>query len=106
MSGEEQDRYDVAVLGHKFPVSAKDVELTQRAADHVNGKAEYYRGKYNELTGGQLAALVALDVAEDLFREREQFTGVRRDEEDAWSEAQAKMKSLLKKLDSADSATG
>ncbi len=100
MNAEDKQRVDIAVLGHKFPVSAGDSDLTQRAADHINARAEFYRSKYGELTSGQLAALVALDIGEELFREREQRNERQREQDEKLSEAESRASALLEKLNS------
>lgn len=102
MSGEEKERVDIRVLGHTFPVSADDSHLTQRAADHINARAEFYSGKYDGLSPAQLAALVALDISEELFREREQRTNAKREEDAQWSEAQSRADNLNSRLDTVE----
>lgn len=100
MAANESPGIKIEVMGYTFPVNVPDADLTQRAADHINDRMEFYRSKYADLTAGQVAALVALDISEELYREREQNEGFRRSEEAQWTKAQARMNGLLSQLNS------
>jgi len=70
----------VELLGQKFTLKSDDEEEYLRdLAKFVNRKLNEIKKATGRVDTGQIALLAALDIADDLFRERERTKDVKRD---------------------------
>ena len=92
----EKQRVDIEILGQKYPIRSEAApEYVRKLATFVDGRAREIRG---DASGGDLArvlALTALDVAEELFRLREE----RKDQDVDHKDVTARLGALRQLLD-------
>ena len=69
----EKQRVDIEILGQKYPVRSEAApEYVRKLAAFVDGRAREIRGDASGGDPARVLALTALDVAEELFRLREE----------------------------------
>lgn len=73
-------KVEVSLLGQRFTVrSDKDEAYLHQVASFVNRKFEELRRQTRTASSHQLALLVAMNLADELFRAEERHAGVRAD---------------------------
>jgi cell division protein ZapA len=61
----------VKILGHEYKIrSSESAEFVQEVALYVDGVMSSISSRMNTVTSAQVAVLAALNIAEELFRER------------------------------------
>ncbi|HTG13453.1 MAG TPA: cell division protein ZapA [Candidatus Eisenbacteria bacterium] len=69
----EKQRVDIEILGQKYPVRSEAApEYVRKLASFVDGRAREIRGEASGGDPSRVLALTALDVADELFRLREE----------------------------------
>ncbi len=64
-------RFDIRVIGQEFSVlSDKGDEYVNRIVQHINERAKEIGDTSEDVTTSDIAILVALNITEELFRER------------------------------------
>lgn len=88
-------KVEVSLLGQRFAVrSDRDEAYLHQVASFVNRKFEDLRRQSRTATSHQLALLVAMNLADELFRNEERHAGVRR-------ELQSRTERVLASVDAA-----
>jgi cell division protein ZapA len=69
----EKQRVDIEILGQKYPIRSEAApEYVRKLATFVDGRAREIRGTASGGDSTRVLALTALDVADELFRLREE----------------------------------
>lgn len=90
---EKKQNIRVNIYGQEYPIKSEaDTGYVQRVADYVDRKMKEIAEKIPARTQTQIAVLAALNIADDLFKERE-------DKEKKLSEVEEKTQSLIEWLD-------
>jgi len=90
---EKKQNIRVNIFGQEYPIKSEaDIGYVQRVAEYVDRKMKEIAEKIPARTQTQIAVLAALNIADDLFKERE-------DKEKKISEVEEKTQSLIERLD-------
>lgn len=90
---DKKQSIKVNIYGQEYPIrSEAEVSYVQKVAEYVDRKMKEIGEKIPARTHGQLAVLAALNIADELFKERE-------DKEKKLSEVEEKTQSLIEWLD-------
>ena len=69
----EKQRIDIEILGQKYPIRSEAApEYVRKLATFVDGRAREIRGDVSAGDPARILALTALDVADELFRLRDE----------------------------------
>jgi cell division protein ZapA len=69
----EKQRVDIEILGQKYPIRSEATpEYVRKLAAYVDGRAREIRGDAASQDQVRVLALTALDMADELFRLREE----------------------------------
>ena len=77
MMDNERKSIRVKIFGSEYPLRGESEEFTRKVASHVDDMINTIHNKIPEQPTLTVAVLSALNVAEDLFKEREQGTIVK-----------------------------
>jgi cell division protein ZapA len=92
----EKQRVDIEILGQKYPIrSEAEPEYVRKLASFVDGRARESRGDAAGGDPARVLALTALDVADELFRLRDE----RREQEVDTKDVSARLGALRQLLD-------
>jgi cell division protein ZapA len=90
---ERKQNIRVNIYGQEYPIKSEaDAGYVQKVAEYVDGKMKEIAGKIPARTQSQIAVLAALNIADELFKERE-------DKEKKLTEVEEKTQSLIEWLD-------
>jgi len=90
---EKKQNIRVNIYGQEYPIrSEADIGYVQRVAGYVDRKMKEIAEKIPARNQAQIAVLAALNIADELFKERE-------DKEKKLSEVEEKTQSLIEWLD-------
>jgi len=90
---EKKQNIRVNIYGQEYPIKSEaDIDYVQRVAEYVDRKMKEIAEKIPGRTQTQIAVLAALNIADDLFKERE-------DKEKKLTEVEEKTQSLIEWLD-------
>lgn len=90
---ERKQNIRVNIYGQDYPIKSEaDTGYVQKVAEYVDGKMKEIAGKIPARTQSQIAVLAALNIADELFKERE-------DKEKKLTEVEEKTQSLIEWLD-------
>ena len=86
-------RFDIKVIGQEFSVlSDKGDEYVSKIVQHINERAREIGDASEDVTTSDIAILVALNIAEELFR-------VRGEKEDLHSRFEGEIEELISYID-------
>jgi cell division protein ZapA len=92
----EKQRVDIEILGQKYPIRSEAApEYVRKLASFVDGRAREIRGDASGGDPARVLALTALDVADELFRLREE----RKDQDVDHKDVTARLGALRQLLD-------
>ena len=92
----EKQRVDIEILGQKYPIRSEATpEYVRKLASFVDGRAREIRGDASSGDPARVLALTALDVADELFRLREE----RKDQDVDHKDVTARLGALRQLLD-------
>ncbi|MCK4534468.1 MAG: cell division protein ZapA, partial [Syntrophobacterales bacterium] len=92
-------RFDIKVIGQEFSVlSDKGDEYVSKIVQHINERAREIGDASEDVTTSDIAILVALNIAEELFR-------VRGEKEDLYSRFEGEIEELISYIDKKSKVT-
>jgi len=92
-------RFDIKVIGQEFSVlSDKGDEYVSKIVQHINERAREIGDASENVTTSDIAILVALNIAEELFR-------VRGEKEDLYSRFEGEIEELISYIDKENKVT-
>jgi cell division protein ZapA len=73
----ERNRVSVSIFGREYSlVSEVDPAYIKKAADYLDSKMREVAGSYPNITEAKVAVLAALNIADELFKCREELGGM------------------------------
>ena len=92
-------RFDIKVIGQEFSVlSDKGDEYVSKIVQHINERAREIGDASEDVTTSDIAILVALNIAEELFR-------VRGEKEELYSRFEGEIEELISYIDKESKVT-
>jgi cell division protein ZapA len=81
-----RNRVSLRIFGEEYPLkSSADPGHLARLAEYVDGIMVKIGGQGSRLSANRVAVLAALQIADELFRLRQEYDGLTRVFEDEWA---------------------